>query len=73
MKNNRELIFGVDSHQTQIPFVNCPHLHPGSSGEPIIEEGDPRLGDNSLRDFDFLRMWVWVMDYIDTGRVPWRT
>ena len=72
MDENKGLIFRVDSHQTQIPFGDCPHLDPGPRGAPRIEEGDPRLVDNSLKDFDFLRMWDWVLDYISNRRVPWQ-
>ncbi len=74
MNEDRSLIFRVDKHESKIPILDCPHLHPGPTGEPLIEDGSNLLvEDNSLRDFDFLRMWSWVQDYIQEGRVPWRT
>jgi hypothetical protein len=73
MKEDRELIFRVDTHGQQVLFASSPHLHPGPTGEPIIEDGSSRLVEsNALRDFDFLRMWDWVQDFIQRGGLPWR-
>jgi hypothetical protein len=73
MKDDRELIFRVDTHGRQVLFTDCPHLHPGPEGKPIIEDGSNRLVDSSaLRDFDFMRMWNWVQDYVQGRGLPWR-
>ena len=72
MQASGELIFQVDSHETQCPFEKPPHLHIGPTEDETFEDGDSRLGDTSLRNFDFLRIWAWVLAYIqENGRVPW--
>jgi hypothetical protein len=70
MKENGELVFQIDPHNEPIPYGNSPHLHIGPLEDDRIEEGDPRLGANSLRGFDFLKMWAWVLAYIENGTVP---
>lgn len=70
MRENGELVFQVDTHNWPIPYHRNPHLHLGPSEDDRIEDGDPRLGTNSLREFDFLKMWEWVSAYIENGTVP---
>jgi hypothetical protein len=67
-----ELIFQVDTHQTAIPFDDCPHLHIGPKEDQIVQEGDPQLKGHSLQNFDFLKMRNWVQDYLEDGRLPWQ-
>jgi hypothetical protein len=66
-----ELIFQVDTHQSAISFEDSPHLHIGPQEDLRVSDGDPRLNECSLRDFDFLKMWNWVQDYLEDGRLPW--
>jgi hypothetical protein len=70
MKENGELVFQVDPHNEPIPYGESPHLHIGPTEDDRIEEGDPRLGTKSLSGFDFLKMWAWVLAYIEDGTVP---
>jgi len=72
MSGKGELIFQVDTHQTAIPFEDCPHLHIGPIEDHIVLDGDPRLRGYSLRDFDFLKMWKLVQDYLEDERLPWQ-
>jgi hypothetical protein len=70
MKENGELVFQVDPHREPIPYHRSPHLHLGPSQDDRIEDGDTRLGTNSLSEFDFIKMWEWVLAYIADGTVP---
>lgn len=72
MSGSGELIFQVDTHQTAIPFEDCPHLHIGPTEDHIVHEGDPQLRGHSLQNFDFLKMRNWVQDYLEDERLPWQ-
>ncbi len=73
MQPDGVLIFQVDPHQRAVPYSRMPHLHKGPTEECRLHEGDWELGDYSLRDFDFLRMWDLVCRYLEKGELPWRT
>lgn len=72
MSESGELIFQVDTHSSAIPFEKCPHLHIGPTEDQIVQEGDPQLIGHSLQNFDFMKMWKLVQDYLEDERLPWQ-
>lgn len=72
MTANSERILQVDTHREAIPFEEYPHIHIGPGKSVGLLDGDPRLKGHSLRDFDFLKMWKWVQDYLTDERLPWQ-
>ena len=70
-EENGDLVFQIDPHHAPIPYGACPHLHIGPSQNFRVEEGDQRLRGYSLREFDFLKVWDLVQNYIKDGSVPW--
>jgi hypothetical protein len=72
MNASSERILQVDTHRDAIPFEDYPHIHIGPGEGQRVFDGDPRLKGHSLRDFDFLKMWKWVQDYLEDWRLPWQ-
>lgn len=73
MNADGALIFQVDSHSQPIPFETPPHLHKGPTEDVRLQDGAWELDGLSLSGFDFCTMWRLIEDYLQYGRLPWRT
>lgn len=62
-------IFRFCTHGLPIQGDQPAHLH-DASGE-TIEEGDARLGGQSLVGIDFLLFFKYVCSYMEGNRLPW--
>lgn len=71
-KPDGTMIVQVDPHANQVPFEETPHIHIGPNQKNRVHEGDPQLGDYSLKNYDFLKMWELVERYIDGRGLPWQ-
>ena len=66
------MIVQVDPHANPIPYEDTPHIHIGPNQKNRVYDGDPKLVNYSLKDYDFLKMWALVEKYMSGGGLPWQ-
>jgi hypothetical protein len=70
MDANRNCIFRVDTHGNPILFDDPCHLDLGPA-EERIDDGDPRLGGQSMKGIGFWEILDWIHRYLDRTPLPW--
>ena|SRR5271157_2530664 len=71
MRTDGECIFRIDSHGEEIPYEGPCHVHIGPHEDQIIEDGDPRLREYSLRAVDFEEVFKLVHKHLKGRKLPW--
>src|SRR5207237_1289875 len=64
MDGARNCIFRVDTHGNAVPFDDPCHVDAGPR-EERIEDGDPRLGSQSMKGIGFFEIFGWIHRHLD--------